>query len=99
MRMQTVARHARLLTDTQAVSTTIVRACTHLFDVQMHKTAARLQRNDLALYCTAATRMVQNVLHVLLMELTRLTQGGTCDSLANLQDHLATALQVNVRQS
>ena len=49
------------------------------------------------LYCAAATRMLRNVR--LPMKFARTPHGRTCDSLANLHDHLATALRANVRQS
>ena len=61
------------------------------------KTPAGLACNDLALYCMAAARMLRNA--QLPMKFALLTQGLTCDSLANLHDHLATALHVNIRQS
>ena len=60
-RHKTVARHARLLQDTQGVCTTNVRACTHILTHKYHKIVTGLLSDDLALYCTAAAGMLQNV--------------------------------------
>ena len=58
-----------------------------------HMTVARLPCNDLMLYCTMdAARMLQTV--QLPMKFARLTHGRTCDSLANLQAHLASPASV-----
>ena len=61
------------------------------------KTVTLLPCNDLALYCTVATRMPRTVWQP--MNLARLSHSHTCDNLETLQAHLAKALRVNARQS
>ena len=57
----------------------------------------RITVQRLALYCTAATRIIRTVW--LPIKFARLSSHRTCDSFATLQAHLATALRVNARQA
>ena len=71
------------------------------------KTITRSQCNDLVLYCKAAARMLRNI-H-LPLKIAQLSHGCTtgtvrclslsCGSLANLHNHLAADLHLNLKYS